>query len=135
MTSAGDEVPALGELNVETAQIGLQPRVLNWDEMRGLVSLVEVRVPHSRGGGEGTAGLPVHSDRVDDVAALIETSSLDAGQSGADDGNRTRVFGLGSRFGASRAAFGCPRSRVTCRLASMCVGDCALASPLLVTAS
>src|ERR1700742_837618 len=70
-----DEVAALGELDVEAAQVGLQTRVLDGDQVGGLVGLVDMGVPHARRRGERPAGLPVHPDRVDDVAALIKAGS------------------------------------------------------------
>jgi len=40
--------------------------------MRGCAGLVEVCVPHAGWGHEGAAGFPVDSDRVDDLATIIE---------------------------------------------------------------
>src|ERR1700744_1868026 len=51
--SARHQVAALGELDVQAAQVGLQPGVLHGDQVRGLIGLVEVRVPHARRRGEG----------------------------------------------------------------------------------
>ena len=45
---------------------------------------------------------------VDGLTCLA--NSIRAGQSGADDGNRTRVFSLGSRFGGFTIVFRCSSS-------------------------
>ena len=73
--SARYQIPALGELDVQAAQMGLQPGVLDGNQVGGLIGLAEVRVPHARGRREGITGLPVNPDRVDDGAAFIEPGS------------------------------------------------------------
>src|ERR1700739_3995479 len=61
-------VAAVGESDVEAAQVGLQPGVLDGDQMRGGAGFVEVRVPHPRWRDERATGLPIHPDRGADLA-------------------------------------------------------------------
>jgi hypothetical protein len=73
--SAGAEVAAVGEADVEAAQVGLQPGVLDGNQVCWCTGFVEVRVPHAWRGDKRAAGLPVHADWVDDLVALVETGA------------------------------------------------------------
>jgi hypothetical protein len=88
------QLPAGGEADVEAAQVGLQAGVLDRDEVGGSAGLVVVGVPHAGRGDEGAAGLPVHPDRVGDVAAVVQPGAEQRVAAGADVQDQVEGHGL-----------------------------------------